>query len=220
MRSVPVVAVLVSPHKCVHCATRLEDFISQHVCPQCGMPQPVLATDDYFEAFGVDRRFAQDRAFLEKRFYELSRALHPDKFSNASAEAKNNSLERMSFVNQAYGTLKHPGQLRDYLLKIEGTPLSSTKLTMPMELAEAWFEIQDLLTEDAAGAVKRLADFEGELGRLQAEVERELNSLENKYDQTLAAPVLAELSHKIQRQSYLKSMDRDVERIKKNAHSN
>src|SRR4051794_2946683 len=117
MRSVPVVAVPVSPHKCIHCSHLLEDFLSQHVCSQCGMPQPVLPTDDYFGAFGVERRFSQDRSFLEKRFYELSRGLHPDRFSNASPQARNNSLERMSFINQAYGTLKNPSFLREYLLK-------------------------------------------------------------------------------------------------------
>src|SRR4051794_13563255 len=65
--------------QCGSCGQTLETLISQHVCTQCGMPQPVSAAENYFNALGVPVQFAQDRATLEKRFYELSRVLHPDR---------------------------------------------------------------------------------------------------------------------------------------------
>jgi len=226
MRNVPVVAVQAFQLKCTHCGQLGEGFLSQHVCARCGMPQPVSSSEDYFSALGVEKRFTQDRHVLEKTFYDLSRALHPDRFTTAGSTAKNLSLSRMSFLNQAYGTLKKPELLRAYLLQLEGFQVSpenkgiASKMAIPISLAESWFEIQDLLTEDPLSAGKRLTDFEGELAQLKQKSEDELLLLEKTYDANPARQILEKLAQAIHTQSYLKSMERDVERIKKNAYSN
>ena len=82
------------------------------------MPQPVRAEEDLFTALGLTRRFEVHLEDLEKRYYEISRLLHPDRFASAK-EANRNSTERMSLVNQGYATLKSPLRLRDYLLTLE-----------------------------------------------------------------------------------------------------
>src|SRR6476620_11048898 len=102
MQSVPVVADPVSRHKCAHCHQEQEGPQAQHVCVQCGTPQPLLDSETYFTALGVPKKFNLDHAEVEKRFYEISRALHPDRFTNADIQSRVLSLERMSFLNRAY----------------------------------------------------------------------------------------------------------------------
>lgn len=172
--------------------------------------------EDYFSALGAPRRFAQDKAALEKRFYEVSRALHPDRFTGAAVQAKMSSVERMSFLNQAYRTLTNREHCRAYLLQLEGVQTSDpkSKPQLPMELAESWFELQDLVMEDPAQAKSQLECFETELRALQQAEEDVLLALEREYDVQPRTELLHQISQRIQAQSYLKSLDRDVGRIR------
>lgn len=217
----------VSPYKCSYCSSQSEDPLAQHVCLKCHLPQPVtpLAGEkhgevDYFAFLAAPRRFIQDYPSLEKRFYQISRALHPDRFSAASAEVKLASLERMSLLNRAYSTLKTPVKLRDYILVLEGLKVSApVKASIPMELAEAWFEIQDLLVDDPQASLKKLNEFSEQLEHRKQQAEKSLQVLENSYDQKPTRDILKKLADEMQSQSYLKSIEKDVERIKKNVYS-
>jgi molecular chaperone HscB len=208
---------------CAFCSQPLQGVAAPHVCSQCGRPQPLLnPAPDFFQAFGVPRRFEQDRKALEKRFYELSRILHPDRFSaSAHGDSKRISLERMSLLNQAYSTLKSPQLLRDYLLGLEGLDTDKpqgapgTKAQVPVELAESWFELQDAVMDEPESARPRLQEFEIELKKMNQANSDEVLSLEKMYDQTQDRIHLERLGERIRTESYLRSMDRDVERLKK-----
>ena len=56
---------------------------------------------------------------LEQRYRALSRQFHPDYFYNASAAERRASLERSSYLNDAYRVLKNPVARLEYLLKLE-----------------------------------------------------------------------------------------------------
>jgi molecular chaperone HscB len=181
---------------------------------QASLLKPVEANEDYFSALGVKRAFQQDPSALEKRFYELSRALHPDRFSTAGPEAKKLSLERMSFVNQAYQTLKDPALRRAYLLELEKIAIPSQGVAH-LELAESWFEIQDLMMEDPGQAQTKLREFESTLNEMKENLDRKILELERQYDAEQKKELLTEIARKIHEQNYLHSMERDVQRIAK-----
>lgn len=199
---------------CQFCKASLEDFVSQNICRSCGVPQAVGSAEDFFSVFGFSRRFGLDRAELEKRFYQLSRALHPDRFTTASLETKSLSLSRMSFINQAYGTLKNSDSTRSYLIKIEKIP--HLKAAIPMELTEAWFELQEVISEDPTLAKAKLDTFQLELSTFNSELGKKMSTLELNYDLNPSQTLLEKLEQEIQTQSYIKSMERDLERLKKN----
>jgi molecular chaperone HscB len=190
------------------------------------MPQPVVTgtAEDHFVAMGMKRAFAQDRQALEKRFYELSRELHPDRFTAASlpaeriADAQKNSLDRMSLLNQAYRTLRTPDELRAHLLALEGVAVPEGKKpaagAIPMGLAEAWFELQDLLAENPEAATHRVGSFDMDLKRALEQVNGEIDALEKSYDLNGDRAELDELARRIQSQSYLRSQGRDVARVR------
>ena len=61
---------------------------------------------DYFAFLGVPRKLNLDAADLEQRFRALSRQFHPDYFYNATPAERRASLERSSYLNDAYRTLQ------------------------------------------------------------------------------------------------------------------
>jgi molecular chaperone HscB len=171
--------------------------------------------EDYFTVLGAPRKFAQDRARLERRFYELSRALHPDRFSALGDDARKNSVERMSLLNRAWNTLKIPDSLRDYLIRLEGVQVPKAQTVQPpLELVEPWFEIQDLATEDPPAALERLVPFERELAAHFAREDARIAELEAGWDRAPSADGLARIAQRIQARSYLRSMQWEVERIR------
>lgn len=63
---------------------------------------------DVFTRLGLPARFDIPQATLEKAHRELARALHPDRFVQASASERRASLEQAIAVNEAFRTLRDP----------------------------------------------------------------------------------------------------------------
>ena len=91
-----------------------------HFCPQCTKILSLGRPGDYFAFIGLPRRLKIDLADLEQRFRALSRQFHPDFFYNAPPGERRASLERSSYLNDAYRTLRDPIARLEYLLRIEG----------------------------------------------------------------------------------------------------
>jgi molecular chaperone HscB len=61
---------------------------------------------DAFDVLGLPPAFDLDSKALEQRYRDLQRALHPDKFAQASASERRASLSRAVSVNEAYRALR------------------------------------------------------------------------------------------------------------------
>ena len=91
-----------------------------------------------------------DAGDLERRFRALSRQFHPDYFYNATPGERRASLERSSYLNDAYRTLRHPAARIEYLLKLEGlAPKSAQEASrqVPPALLEEVFALNEELDE-------------------------------------------------------------------------
>jgi molecular chaperone HscB len=182
------------------------------------MPQPVRSTEDFFSVLAAPKKFVQDLKTLEKRFYEASRALHPDRFTTASIDAKKASLERMSLLNDAYRTLRSRSETRDYILEQAGLTaagLQTKSGTIPMELAESWFDLQDALVEDPEHAAVKIGAFQIEVQAFKSKALEELEALEKALDaseQTLDSEKLRPVYTKAQALNYVNSLERDLSR--------
>jgi molecular chaperone HscB len=116
----------------------------------------------YFEVFDLPNKLTLDTAALEKSFYKLSRAYHPDRFASKSAEEQAEATEKSSQLNDAYRALRDPIRRTEYLLELEGVELEeqSVKATesaraagtekkqiVPADLLEEAFELNMALEE-------------------------------------------------------------------------
>jgi molecular chaperone HscB len=131
----------------------------------------VTAIDDYFAVFGLPRKLSVDGEALRTRFYELSRAHHPDFHQGADAEAQAETLARSALVNRAYRALRDPLARVEYLIALEegrdtreGAP---ARPAAPEELLAEMMEVQETLEEAKAAGMD-----DGACARLREERER------------------------------------------------
>lgn len=194
----------------------MEGGLAPHLCSACNSPQPRLAGETYFSALSAPIRFGQDQVSIQRRFYELSRALHPDRFARSAPEVRQASLARMSFLNEAFDFLKRREEIREYFFSSFGVSCGGGGGLWMMELSERWFEIQELPEFDVGQAV---ADFEVELLHKQEFLSDKISALESRFDDLpVGAPEQKKVLEEIQSlglsQNTLKSMIRDVQRLK------
>jgi molecular chaperone HscB len=84
---------------------------------------------DHFRVLGVEGKFALDLEDLERRYKELTRLLHPDRFARADERARRASLQRSMQLNQAWRTLKDPVRRAEYLLSLAGVEVAGEEGT-------------------------------------------------------------------------------------------
>ena len=94
--------------------------VDVHFCPQCTKILALGRQGDYFTFLGMPRKLNLDQGQLEQNVRALSRQFHPDYFYNAPPVERRASLERTSYLNDAYRTLRQPISRIEYLLSIEG----------------------------------------------------------------------------------------------------
>jgi molecular chaperone HscB len=124
--------------------------LDAHFCPQCRKILPLQRQADYFSFLGLPRKLNVDATALEERFRALSREFHPDYFYNATPAERRASLERSSYLNDAYRTLRQPVARIEYLLKLEGLapkhPEEASR-QVPPALLEEVFALNEELDE-------------------------------------------------------------------------
>ena len=206
--------------------------IDVHFCPQCTKILSLGRHGDYFRFFGLPRKLGIDSADLERRFRDLSRQFHPDYFYNAAPSERRASLERSSYLNDAYRALKQPVSRVEYLLQLEGLaargPQEASK-QVPAALLEEVFALNEELDEvrerRAAGAPAD--EWRAQLDRARAPIEEkrveheeDLASLSARWDTLLdrSAPeaerreVLTALRDRVLERNYLNTLLAGIER--------
>ena len=168
-----------------------------HFCPQCEHILSLRHHGDYFDFLGLPRRLQIDPADLERRFRELSRRFHPDFFYNSSSGERLASLQRSSYLNDAYRTLKQPIERIEYLLSLEGLTLAKTadgRAKVPAGLLEQVFELNEQLDAirhdrekgaDPAALRKRLEEARRPIEARRDAHERQLGELAARWDAEL-----------------------------------
>ena len=124
---------------CWHCQSEVS---GEYFCDRCVKVQPVSKELDYFTCFGFPRRLSIDQQQLESKFYELSRAFHPDFYQNKSGEEQTISLGNSAMLNTAYRTLRDPIQRAEYLLDLEAGAVKDIRTTPPADLFEEILELR------------------------------------------------------------------------------
>ena len=154
---------------------------------------------DYFTFFGLPRKLTIAAAELERRFRELSRKFHPDYYYNASPSERLASLERSSYLNDAYRALRTPATRIEHLLALEGLPSSKSEdaaqaAKVPPALLEEVFALNEELDEiraqresgaDAAALAARLQAARGPIDAKREEHERQIEALSAQWDSQL-----------------------------------
>jgi molecular chaperone HscB len=203
--------------------------VDAHFCPQCTKILSIGRHGDYFSFMGLPRRLTLDPAELEQRFRTLSRQFHPDYFYNATPAERRASLERSSYLNDAYRTLKQPIARVEYLLQLEGFAPAESGNKVPPALLEEVFALNEELDEirdlRASGASAdewkaRLEKARGPIERKRDAHEAGLQEVSTRWDALLEAragiverrPVLEALRERVLERNYINNLLAGIER--------
>lgn len=182
---------------------------------------PSSISKNYFEFFSLERKLGIDADTLQKRFYELSRQWHPDRFSRKSPDEQAQALEATSILNDGYRTLRDPVKRAEYLLTEEGFPIGEQRSRdVPPELLEEVFELNMALEELKSGdeaARPQLEEAKQNFVGLRGGIDRELETLFRRYDAAeaqseTAKQALQEIRGVLNRRRYIENLIRDVDK--------
>jgi molecular chaperone HscB len=165
------------------------------LCAGCGAVQPPDPKADYFAVFGISRAFAVDDVDLERRYKDMTKVLHPDRFARSDPQARRASLERSVQLNEAWRALKDPIRRAEYLLLLNGIEVGEAvggrrsgetdehaTLPVPQVLLMEVLELREALAE--AHAAKDVNEAEA----LIAKVRSRLSTVMEDVAKAFAAP--------------------------------
>ncbi len=183
-------------------------------CPACGALRPAPA--EFFELFGIQETLALDTADLQRRFYELSRKLHPDLYIRKSDQERQNALDASAILNDGYRTLRDPIKRAEYLLKRHGFDIGEQRSKdVPPELLEEVFELNMALEEIRGGdesARPQLDAAREKFTAMLGDIDRELHTEFEQYDATHDREVLAGIRRILNRRRYIQNLVNEVEK--------
>jgi molecular chaperone HscB len=157
---------------CWHCQSEVS---GEYFCERCVKVQPVSKELDYFTCLGLPRRLAIDQRQLEGKFYELSRAFHPDFYQNKSTAEQSISLSNSAMLNTAYRILRDPIERAEYLLDLEAGSVKEIRNSPPADLFEEILELQEILNEFRSA--EQASETES---TLRSKLQEERNMLEQR----------------------------------------
>jgi molecular chaperone HscB len=181
-------------------------------CPACRKIQPVGRNEDHFSLLGLPREYALDPGSLDRRFRDLSRQLHPDRFARAEPRERRLSLERATRLNDAYRSLKDWRMRAAYLLRLAGTDVFAEGRTFAdpdfLEEQLEWREKLALAQADGDHEALRgiAADARERLVRLEREVARRFA------DERWFSDLPVDIARRLSRARYYDNIVADAER--------
>jgi molecular chaperone HscB len=207
--------------ECPSCGKRQEPLLT---CAECG--SPLAAPLDCFAALGFPRKLTIDLDALERRYHELSRKLHPDRFAAKGPKVRDASLRATATLTRSYRTLRDPVARGLYWLELKGEKLADNNKRVPPEIAELVFEVQEQLAEmqlasDPEAAHELATEVTARRVELQFTMDERLAELElhfAKWDEPADEKMLTlELKTILSNIAYLRTLIRDVDRALENA---
>jgi molecular chaperone HscB len=139
-------------HPCWRCGHDSEEApeAPSLFCTYCNTLQ--APTPDYYRFFGLPRRLELDTGDLQRRFYSLSRLLHPDRYTRRPERERTYSLEATAILNDGYRVLRDPVLRAGYVLREAGFEGGEQRnQDVPPELLEQVFELNMALDELRSG---------------------------------------------------------------------
>ncbi|MBI4909317.1 MAG: Fe-S protein assembly co-chaperone HscB [Acidobacteria bacterium] len=171
-------------------------------------------SNDYYGFFGIPRRLALDTSVLQKRFYELSRQYHPDRFARKAASERLQAEESTAILNDGYRILKDPVSRAEYVLKQEGFDIGEQRSKdVPPELLEEVFEFNMALEDPDAD----LEGFKTRFAAMREEIDSKLQSLFAQYDSSPDKSNLLQIRNILNRRRYIRNLINQADKVHQHA---
>ena len=128
-------------------------------------------SQNYFEMFGLSTDFRIDLDELAKRYRDLQKVTHPDKFANAGEQQQRIAMQSATQVNEAYNTLRDPLKRAQYMLHLAGRNADGENLTS----SDTDFLMQQMMLRESLEEARDADDPLEELDKLLEKITHLIN---------------------------------------------
>lgn len=120
-------------------------------------------SQDYFELFELKPTPAlRDNTFVSKKYQQLQKKYHPDFFTLATEEEREEALQKSATVNEAYKVLKDKYALIAYYLQVNDMLLVDEKYSLPPDFLMEMMELNENFSENP-DVVKEVKEYISDL---------------------------------------------------------
>ena len=130
-------------------------------------------SQNYFEIFGLPVDFHLNTQELTERYRELQKAVHPDRFANASDRDRRLAVQQAANINEAYSVLKSPLKRARYQLVLAGVNFDDEKETTQ----DPEFLMEQMELRESVAVVRELDDSFTELANLMQSIEQKKTNM-------------------------------------------
>jgi molecular chaperone HscB len=102
---------------------------------------------NYFELYQLPVTFHPDPVEVKRKFYELSRLYHPDRFAQTGGEELATALRMAAMNNDAYKTLRNPDATMAYILKLNNLLEDEEKYNLPPAFLMEMMDINEAISD-------------------------------------------------------------------------
>ena len=127
------------------------------VCSSCATIRPPPAEADLFAILGIARKYFLEKSALERSYRQVSRKIHPDRYTRKSAVERRMSLQWTALVNEARRVLRDPLSRARYLATGAIAPPEEGGPVLDPDFLEEIFDMQMEAATDPASVRARAA---------------------------------------------------------------
>ena len=168
-----------------------------------------ILSRNFFELFDVPIAYEVDLDLVQQRYRELQKAVHPDKFVNASDQEKRISMQQTSWVNEAFNTLKQPVDRAIYLLKLKGVDINlENETTM-----DAGFLMDQMEMREALSEVQSKDDPLAELDDFSSQIKNKMKNMMEGFSVAHESDQLDDAREWIRKMQFMQKAKKEVDEL-------
>lgn len=112
----------------------------------------------HFELFQLPITLKVDTSGLSKKYFELQRKYHPDRFGQSSEAEQEEALQVSAQINKAFKTLKDQDETIKYVLQLKGLLEEEEKYQLSPDFLMEVMELNEELEEGMTDAIQAKID--------------------------------------------------------------
>ncbi|MFC1602743.1 Fe-S protein assembly co-chaperone HscB [Pseudomonadota bacterium] len=167
---------------------------------------------NYFELFGLPVGFEVDSNRLSDCYRELQRAIHPDRYANATEQEKRLSMQGSTRLNDALNTLKKPLLRAQYLLELKGVDLGAKGSS----ITDSSFLMEQMELREELAGIKGQPDPYDAVACLMNRIKSNIQGLLSEISEQFAADTpqaLEQVQETVNKLQFLYKLSAQVEEL-------